>query len=497
MRPPFSPARSPGERAPTPPPSEPRPAPGQEKGGPRPPPSGHRPAPAEAVTLPNGLRLLLLDVPGGMVHVRMLVECGFDDETPPSSPGPTTLQAAHALEHHQAGWTSTTHHPTAAVVARELEQRGVSSNATTSSKTTVYWMEGPTQSAPHFVSVFAHAFADFAVDPTTVEPEAKAVEQELRQRWKDDPWDDADQRWSKLVYGKAHVRASTTDEHLASARRVARDVGALLAFRRRFYRPSSMVCVLAGPRAALGERLERGLRTTLSRLADASGGSRDGRAAARAARYQPPSLAPLLRVRVPLYLTPARVSSARVTVRYALARDDVVASAPSRAPAEGLRLFARVLSRGVASRLFHRLRTELGLVYNVSAAAVVDAVQPAMSHLLVTTTCEPKRSVLSSVVREVRALVEDPQLTHDEVRRLVAHVETRRARRAQDASPAAEVSDRAARYLWSGRDDGAASDGRESVFDLRVRLARNGLRDDDARPRLRTPPLVLVAMAAR
>ena len=47
----------------------------------------------ETRTLSNGLRVLECELPGPLFHVRVAVRVGFDDEDP------STLQAAHFLEH--------------------------------------------------------------------------------------------------------------------------------------------------------------------------------------------------------------------------------------------------------------------------------------------------------------------------------------------------------------------------------------------------------------
>lgn len=116
----------------------------------------------------------------------------------------------------------------------------------------------------------------------------------------------------------------------------------------------------------------------------------------------------------------------------------VAATVADRRAGHAMQLARLVLGAGFASRLMHRLRVELGLVYSVAVEVYCDEEDPDLTTFQLDTTCDAAEETVRLVAEEMVRLTATPP-TAEERERLQALVTRDVAKRAYDASPAAAL----------------------------------------------------------
>ena len=207
------------------------------------------PASCSSRTLANGMRVLERDLAGPLFHVRAAVQVGFDDEDA------DTLQAAHFLEHMLAKYTSSKY-PSSKKNSAFLASVGATTNASTSSWETDYFIEAPVDEASRVLRLMTHALCDFRLDTEVVQSEGNSVREELKMRWIDNVFYEGDTARSNWLYGD-HVRAQTGEAHVANVANLLAEPSRLTHFYRTHYLPRRMVVVVVGPLGELRRRLDR------------------------------------------------------------------------------------------------------------------------------------------------------------------------------------------------------------------------------------------------
>jgi predicted Zn-dependent peptidase len=330
---------------------------------------------AETRTLSNGLRVLERELPGPVFHVRAAVRVGFDDEDP------STLQAAHFLEHMLAKYTSS-RYPSGKKNAAFLAKRGATTNASTGAWTTDYFVEAPVTEASQVLRLVTPALCDFQIDQTAVANEGNSVREELKMRWIDDVFFDGEKEAARWMYGD-HVRAQSGEAHIANVERLVEDPSILTQFYRTHYSPRRMVLIVVGPLSTLRPMLTR-MYAKLSALPP--GGS-----------HVRPAPAVLPDVATRTFEAP-KATSLKVELRWPLAtlHGDLARQADAL-------VAQRVLSGSMDSRLMRVLRTQHGMVYGLRLHATFDRHDPALSCVTFETTCRPADGarLVEHVLREV------------------------------------------------------------------------------------------------
>ena len=397
-------------------------------------------------TLKNGLRTIVIDIPGGLFYSGMYVRCGEDDETL------DTLEAAHYLEHLNSTFTSSKY-TSSEEITRQFDALGVETNASTCHKETTYYIEGCVRDAKYLLDVFSHAFANFVIDVNIMQSEACAVQHELREGWKNVPWYLADEFIKTKMYGNRHVRSTTIDSHIQNIDTLKCTPNTLLEFRKSMYSADNLVWIVAGPNDPVFRQC---ISTTMETLQTCH-------------RTESSRVYPVINRFEGGTHTIAieTASSARITCRYALsfASDDVHKVA-------AVDQVTRLLSEGFSSRLIKRLRTELGLVYDVDVTYTIDERQNELSYMEIELTCDP--DAVYTALKEIRTALRVP-ITKNELAKLTANVQKEKYTREYDHHPASVVSDMASSFVWHNTIRTFADERQDYIHAIKTNLVQEVL----------------------
>ena len=188
------------------------------------------------VTLPNGLRILVAEMPETR-SVSMAVYVGVGSRVESKVDAGTS----HFLEHMV--FKGTAKRPTAADISQEIESRGGVVNASTDKEVTVFWSRVV---ARHYL-VALDVIADMIRAPTLraadVESERRVIVEELRM-YRDQPQDRVHTLVDELLYPRHPLGWEVAGREQVVLAMTADD---LRAFMDRGYAPARTVVALAGP----------------------------------------------------------------------------------------------------------------------------------------------------------------------------------------------------------------------------------------------------------
>src|SRR5204863_7415161 len=188
------------------------------------------------VTLPNGLRILVSEMPETRsVSLAVYVGIGSRIETKDDA------GTSHFLEHMV--FKGSAKRPTAADISQVIESKGGVVNASTDKEVTVFWSRVPARHYLVALDVIADLIRAPMLRATDVESERNVIVEELRM-YRDQPQDRVHTLVDELLYprhplgwevaGREQVVLAMTSERLR-------------AFMERGYAPSRTVVALAGP----------------------------------------------------------------------------------------------------------------------------------------------------------------------------------------------------------------------------------------------------------
>ena len=386
-----------------------------------------------------GIRVVTEDLPWcHSAAVGVWIAAGSADE------GPDEHGAAHFLEHVLFKRTAT-------ASGREISERidllGGDLNAYTGREHTCYHVHVPAEGLATAVDVLADVVANGSCTPEDVEVERDVVLDELAGR-ADDPEDLACELVTGAVLGSDPLGRPIigTEESVE-----ALDAATLRDFHRRVLRAGEVVVAAAG-RIEHDDLVRRIAGGPLPAAMARGGGGVRGDEGCRG--------------RSPSVWTPTPVvvgdDDESEQVLLALARRSPARSHPDRAAAQ---VAAAVLGGGLSSRLFQRVREELGLAYTVYAA--MDQFRDTGLVTVVAGSPAERIDALCGAVGEVVAgMITDPP-TAEEIGRAVGHLTgsirlglddpmsrmTRIGRHMLDRDEVVPVADSVARLHAVTRDD--------------------------------------------
>ena len=193
------------------------------------------PAPVLAVTLDNGLRVLLLeDHRSPIVSLQIWYRVGSRNE----ARGATGI--AHFLEHLMFRGTPT-HGPGA--FARIVERNGGQDNAFTSQDVTAYYVDIAADRLDPILALEADRMQNLTLDPKIVDSEREVVTEERRTRTEDDPGGALGEEVSALAF-RAHPYGQPIIGWAVDLKRITREE--IQAFYKIYYAPNNAVLVAAG-----------------------------------------------------------------------------------------------------------------------------------------------------------------------------------------------------------------------------------------------------------
>ncbi len=284
-------------------------------------------------TLPNGLRILFVPMKENpATTVMVLVDAGSFDETKPA------YGVAHFLEH--MCFKGTAKRPALGQIARELEGLGAESNAFTSTYFTGYFAKVEKSKAHAALDIVADIYLNSIFPEEEIAKERKVVLEELKM-YEDHPMRLAPELFNTLLYGDTPAGRPIIGYEKTILALSRND---LLTFRGAHYHPEKTMVVVSG---SFDERaIEKDIRRLFSSVP-------------KSARVHKKRLVP-------------KTTRARIFHREKKSEQThLVLGVPS-LPGEHkddavLSVLADALGGGMASRLFHRLREEMGLCYYVRA----------------------------------------------------------------------------------------------------------------------------------
>src|SRR5438876_6908463 len=188
------------------------------------------------VTLPNGLRILVSEMPETRsVSLAVYVGVGSRIETKDDA------GTSHFLEHMV--FKGSAKRPTAADISQVIESKGGVVNASTDKEVTVFWSRVPARHYLVALDVIADLIRAPMLRPTDVESERNVIVEELRM-YRDQPQDRVHTLVDELLYPKHPLGWEVAGREEVV---LGMTTDALRAFIERGYAPSRTVVALAGP----------------------------------------------------------------------------------------------------------------------------------------------------------------------------------------------------------------------------------------------------------
>jgi predicted Zn-dependent peptidase len=287
------------------------------------------------ITLKNGLRVLLVPQPTNLAAtVLILVEAGSEYETKRLN------GVSHFLEHLM--FKGTTNRPKPGAIAHELAALGAQSNAFTDQEYTGYWAKAQAEKLPKILDIISDLYLNPVFNAEEIEKERGVIIQEINM-YEDDLPAKAQRIFNALMYGDQPAGWDVGGEK-EIIKRLGRHE--FVAYRDARYVMPGTIVVVAG-------KFEE--KAVLARIRKSFG-----------------SL-PRRRV-MPKKKTVERQSAPRAKVHFK-ASDQAHIVMGFRAfdifdeRRFILRVLADVLGGGMSSRLFMRVREELGAAYYIGAGA--------------------------------------------------------------------------------------------------------------------------------
>ena len=320
------------------------------------------------VTLPNGLRILVGEMPETRsVSLAVYVGIGSRIETKDDA------GTSHFLEHMV--FKGSAKRPTAADISQVIESKGGAVNASTGKESTVFWSRVPARHYLVALDVIADLIRAPMLRPTDVDSERNVIVEELRM-YRDQPQDRVHTLVDELLYPRHPLGwevAGREEVVLAMTADRLRD------FMQRGYAPSRTVVALAGPLSA---------DEAIAAVDEALGGL----APREVVRSKPAPRAGKAHAK----LLGKRAEQTNLCVCWR----SVHTTHPDKFSIEMLNA---VLGEGMSSRLFLELREKRGLAYDVHS---YDADYADAGHLVVYAGFAPQNGaeVLKAIMREVERL---------------------------------------------------------------------------------------------
>jgi predicted Zn-dependent peptidase len=289
--------------------------------------------PIKKIILPNGLRLILAPREGVTATALILVDSGSEYETK------RTNGVAHFLEHLVFKGTKT--RPHSSIINDTLDGLGAQYNAFTLPDSTGYYAKARKEKLPQLLDLVSDMYLEPLFDPAELEKERGVIVEEINMR-EDLPGWKAHYLFMETLYGDqpAGWKVSGTKETVLGITR--EDV---LNYRTERYHPASTIITVAGDFDA--KEVEDFVV------------SRFGGLAAQPSPAKPQTIEAQDVPKVKVILRP---NSEQMQLMLGVRSFPVMD--PRRHAAEVL---AHVLGGGMSSRLFKRIREDMGAAYSVDA----------------------------------------------------------------------------------------------------------------------------------
>ncbi len=287
------------------------------------------------ITLKNGLRVLFVPQPANLAAtVLILVEAGSEYETKRMN------GVSHFLEHLM--FKGTTNRPKPGAIAHELAALGAQSNAFTDQEYTGYWAKVQAEKLPKILDIISDLYLNPVFNAEEIEKERGVIIQEINM-YEDDLPAKAQRIFNALVYGDQPAGWDVGGEK-ETIKRLGRDE--FVAYRHSRYVMPGTIVVVAG-------KFEE--KATLAQIQRSFGGLARRSVIAKKKTVE--------RQSAPKAVVHFKESD-QAHIVMGFRAFDVFDERRSI-----IRVLADVLGGGMSSRLFMRVREELGAAYYIGAGA--------------------------------------------------------------------------------------------------------------------------------
>lgn len=284
--------------------------------------------------LDNGLRVITVpmsDTPTATVMI--LVEAGSKYETKLNN------GVSHFLEH--MCFKGTTNRPTAQVIAHELDALGAKNNAFTSKEYTGYYAKARSAHAHQIIDIVSDIYLNPLLPDQEIKKERGVILEELNM-YNDIPQENVFELWQQLLYGNQPAGWSTIGTK-STLRKIDRT--ALASYHTIHYKAPKTTIIVAG------NINERQVMTHIKRLFATLPGGKSARQQKTCVTQNKPGIAlknkKIDQVHMILGCHAFNLYDKR---RWALA------------------VLSSILGKGMSSRLFQRLREDLGICYYIGSS---------------------------------------------------------------------------------------------------------------------------------
>lgn len=342
--------------------------------------------PYEKITLPNGLRVVFVPQEGGLAAtVLVLVEAGSKYETKEIN------GLSHFLEH--MCFKGTIKRPKAMDIASEFDGLGASYNAFTSQEWTGYYAKVASHHMHKALDLIADMYLNPTLDEKEIEKEKNVIVEEIRM-YEDLPPRKVHDLFTTLLYGDqpAGWDIAGTPETVKSLTRAQ-----IVGYRTRHYVPSATTVVVAG-----GFDRAKALQDITNLFGDVVSTTKDGKLPVRELQSAPQMLLREKESDQTHLVLGLRAFSLSDKRKYIL---DVLSD---------------VLGGGMSSRLFQKVREELGAAYYIKSATELStdhgylAISAGVHH-------EKFIIVVREIVRELHRMAREP-ISEQELARAKDHL---------------------------------------------------------------------------
>ncbi len=284
-------------------------------------------------TLPNGLRVITVPVKESpAVMVMVAVETGSNYENKPEN------GLSHFLEH--MCFKGTVRRPSSSSIALELDGLGAENNAFTANEFTTYWARAAKKHLPNLIDIVSDLYLNPTLPDKDIEIERGVILQEISM-YKDLPQIKVGWVLDRLLYGDTSAGKPIIGlpENIKKFTRKN-----FVNYRDKHYVAGKTIVVVAGD---INER--RVLETIRKSFKGITSGKRVGKKPMRPRQSRPAML-----------IERKKTNQAHMVLAlHAFPAKD------RRIPA--LEVLSEILGQGMSSRLFRRLRDEMGACYYVRA----------------------------------------------------------------------------------------------------------------------------------
>ncbi len=187
------------------------------------------------ITLPNGLRMLLINRPHTLAAtVLILVEAGTEYETKNNN------GLSHFIEHMT--FKGTTNRPRVGQIAEELAALGAQSNAFTSHEYTGYWAKTESHKLPKILDIVTDLYLNPLFNAEEIEKERGVIIEELNM-YEDTPTRKVQDLFTSLLYGDQPAGWDVGGKK-EIVRKLSRNN--FVDYRNKHYAPSKTIVVVSG-----------------------------------------------------------------------------------------------------------------------------------------------------------------------------------------------------------------------------------------------------------